>query len=254
MYILTSTEELPYVYINRKGHMAQQVFRRTEVKYRLSEQKYQELLCLIEPYLKKDQYFKGTNCSVYYDTDSRYLAIHSLEKPLYKEKVRLRSYEVPKLDDTVFIEIKKKYKGVGSKRRVPIKLADFYDFETTGRLDTGNPIIDAEIKECFNRYHLKPTMYLAYDRSSYCDRSDPRFRVTFDQNIRSRNTDLCLEHGDRGTKFFKNGEIIMEVKALNAYPLWFVRALSKLKIYPSSFSKYGRVTEKVISKKEKSYV
>ena len=108
--------------------MAQQVFRRTEVKYRLSEQKYQELLCLIEPYLKKDQYFKGMNCSVYYDTDSRYLAIHSLEKPLYKEKIRLRSYEVPKLDDTVFIEIKKKYKGIGSKRRVPIKLADFYYF------------------------------------------------------------------------------------------------------------------------------
>lgn len=234
--------------------MAQQVFKRTEIKYLLSRKQYQDLMWLIEPYLKKDQYFKGTNCSIYYDTDNRYLAIHSLEKPLYKEKIRLRSYNVPKLTDTVFLEIKKKYKGIGSKRRVPVKLEDFYKFERTGKLDTGNPVIDAEIVECFKRYNLKPTMFLAYDRTSYCDKHNPSFRVTFDQDVRSRNTDLCLEHGDMGHKFFKNGEIVMEVKAMHAYPLWFVKALSKLKIYPASFSKYGRVTEKVIYNKENRYV
>ena len=98
-------------------------------------------------------------------------------------------------------------------------------------------------------------MFLAYDRTSYCGKDDPAFRITFDRNVRSRNHDLQLEKGDAGKKFFKNGEVVMEVKALDRYPFFFVRALSKLKIYPSSFSKYGRVTEKEIYKgKEIQYV
>ena len=97
-------------------------------------------------------------------------------------------------------------------------------------------------------------MFLAYDRTSYCDKDDPTFRVTFDRNVRSRNKDLELEKGDHGKKFFKNNEIVMEVKALDRFPFYFVHALSKLKIYPASFSKYGRVTEKEIFRKEKQYV
>lgn len=235
--------------------MAQQIFRRTEIKYVLSEEQVKSLMWLIEPYLKKDKYFKGTNCSIYFDNDSRYLAIHSLEKPLYKEKVRVRSYGVPTLEDTVFLEIKKKFKGIGSKRRIPIKLSDLYKYLDTGRLDSESEVIKAELDTCFKRYKLRPTMFLAYDRTSYCGKDDPTFRITFDRNVRSRNHDLNLEKGDSGKKFFKNGEVVMEVKALERYPFYFVRALSKLKIYPSSFSKYGRVTEKEIFKgKEIQYV
>lgn len=235
--------------------MAQQIFRRTEIKYLLSEDEVKSLLWLIEPYLEKDRYSKSTNCSIYFDDENRYLAIHSLEKPLYKEKVRIRSYGVPKLSDIVFLEIKKKYKGVGSKRRIPIKLSDFYEFLKTGKLDSNSEIIKKELDSCFRRYNLKPTMFLAYDRTSYCDKADPTFRITFDRNVRSRNDDLRLENGDRGKKYFKNSEVVMEVKALNRYPFYFVRALSKLKIYPASFSKYGRVTEKLLNnKKESSYV
>lgn len=226
--------------------MATQVFRRTEIKYIITENQFEKLMDLVEPYLKKDKYFKGTNMSIYYDDENRYLAIHSLEKPLYKEKIRLRSYGVPTLDDMVFLEIKKKFKGMGSKRRIPVKLRDFYKYEKTGELETNNENIKQELDECFDRYKLRPTMFLAYDRTSYCDKDDPTFRVTFDRNVRSRNDDLKLEKGDKGTKFFKNDAIVMEVKSVRAYPFYFVRALSKLKIYPASFSKYGRVTEKVI--------
>ncbi len=235
--------------------MAQLIFRRTEIKYILTEAQIKSLMWLIEPYLKKDKYFKSTNCSIYFDNDSRYLAIHSLEKPLYKEKVRIRSYGVPTLDDIVFLEIKKKYKGIGSKRRIPIKLSDFNNYIKTGRLDSDSEIIKAELDHCLARYNLKPIMFLAYDRTSYCDKNDPTFRVTFDRNVRSRNTDLSLEKGDSGKKFFENGEVVMEIKALDRYPFYFVRALSKLKIYPSSFSKYGRVTEKeIFNRKDIQYV
>ncbi len=234
--------------------MAQTVFKRTETKYLLSEDQFKKLMEIIEPYLRKDQYFKGTNCSIYFDTEDLYLAIHSVEKPLYKEKIRLRSYGVPKLDDIVFLEIKKKFDGIGSKRRLPIKLSDFYRFLETRKLKTENEVIKNELGTCFKRYRLKPALYLAYDRTSYCAKDNPTFRVTFDHNVRSRTTDLKLEVGDHGQPYFKTPTIVMEVKALDAYPLWFVRALSKNKLYPASFSKYGRVIEKVIYKQEKQYV
>lgn len=233
--------------------MIQEVFRRKEVKYLLSEKQYRELLEMISPYLEKDEYFQETNCSVYFDTAGRYLAIHSLEKPLYKEKIRVRSYGVPKLSDTVFVEIKKKFKGLGSKRRVAVKLADFYEFLAGGELATDNDQIKAELAECFSKYNLMPALYLAYDRTSYCDKETKKLRVTFDKNVRSRETDLRLEAGDAGDLYFEDGTVVMEVKTLNAMPLWFVRAMSKMKIYPASFSKYGRVYEKILNK-EKSYV
>ena len=224
--------------------MIQRVFQRTEIKYLITPEVYQQLIWLIEPYLTKDRYFKNTNISLYLDDDNNLLAMRSLEKPLYKEKVRLRSYGVPTVDDVVFLEIKKKYDGVGGKRRVPVKLKDFYQWLESGftePISAENPQISEELKYLFLSYDLKPKLFLAYDRTSYIARDDVHFRVTFDRDIRSRTSDLNIEHGDFGEKYFKNGEIVMEVKAEDAYPLWFVRALSKLKIYPTSFSKYGRV-------------
>lgn len=224
----------------------QEVFRRVETKYVLKPAEFKALLEIVAPYIEKDRYYKATNCSVYYDTDSRYLALHSLEKPIYKEKIRVRSYNVPKtLNAPVFIEIKKKYAGIGSKRRIETTLKDFYRYEKTGELKTENSQIKAELDHCFKFYHLKPALYVAYDRLSFQGKNEQDFRLTFDQNVRSREQDLKLECGDKGENYFENGEVVMEAKVLNAYPLWFSKALSHLKIYPASFSKYGRICQKI---------
>ena len=246
--------------------MIQTIFKRVETKYVISEKQVEELLSIIEPYLQKDQYFKGTNMSIYFDSDEKWLGIHSLEKPMYKEKIRVRSYGVPKsLDETVFIEIKKKFDGVGYKRRIPMKLADFYRFleereaEYAGddgdlknvvddknvRVYSDNPQIEEEVRYCFRLYHLHPALFLAYDRTSYIERRDPTFRLTFDRNVLSREKDLRLEQGDYGDVYFEKGEVVMEVKSAECYPKWFVDAISRLKIYPASFSKYGRVLQKL---------
>lgn len=234
--------------------MAQEVFSRNEKKYVLQPAEQQALLEMIESYLKKDHYFKGTNCSLYFDTDDWYLLLRSLEKPLYREKVRVRSYGVPNLNDTVFLEIKKKFKKIGSKRRVPVKLSDLYDYlDGHGALKTDNPQIEAEIDYCFQHYQLKPKLMIIYDRLSYCGKDDAAFRVTFDFNVRGRMNDLRLEQGDQGQAYFQHGEIVMEVKSLHGYPIWFTQALSKLKIYPASFTKYGRVATSLIKAKEEKY-
>lgn len=233
----------------------QEVFRRKEVKYILTPAKYQELMQTVQGELVKDRYFKGTNCSIYFDNDQHYIAVHTLEKPMYKEKIRLRSYNVPKsMNDTVFVEIKKKFDGLGNKRRIAVTLGDFYHYLESGELKTDNPQIKAELDYCFKFYGLKPSLFLAYDRLSYCGKDNPGFRVTFDQNVRSRTDHLRLEEGDAGELYFDNQEVVMEVKALDAFPLWFVRALSKLHIYPSSFTKYGRVSLKLNQEGVYNYV
>jgi hypothetical protein len=223
-----------------------ETFRRVEIKYMLSPDEYQALLELIQPNIEQDRYFASTNCSIYFDTDHKDLVIHSMEKPLYKEKLRLRSYNVPSMDDTVFVEIKRKFSGVGSKRRISVKLKDFYRYLETGELNSTSPQIKSEIDYCIKYHQLKPKLFLAYDRNSYCGRQDHTFRLTFDRNIRSRETDLRLEDGDAGTPFFDDDTIIMETKTLDAYPLWFSHALAQLKIYPASFSKYGKVYQKIM--------
>ena len=98
-----------------------------------------------------------------------------------------------------------------------------------------------EIDYVIKRYNLKPKIYLAYDRLSFYDKNDINFRITFDSNLRSRKDDLKLELGDAGRLYDNNKFYIMELKSLTAIPLWFIKILSELKIYPKSFSKYGRI-------------
>ncbi len=224
--------------------MANEVFRRKEIKYILTQEQYKSLLHVINNHIEKDKYYKSTICNIYYDTSNYDLIRHSLDKPTYKEKVRLRSYEVPKLDSNVFLEIKKKYAGIVGKRRIEIKLKDFYDYLKTGELNNSNEQIKKEIDYCFKLYNLEPKLFLAYDRLSYYDKDDINFRITFDTNIRSREDNLRLEKGDKGKLYFDDDLIVMETKALNAYPMWFVKALSELKLYPGSFSKYGSIYSK----------
>ena len=224
--------------------MSVNVFRRKETKYILSEDMYNALLDKIKPHIKEDKYFISHIYNIYYDTPYDYLIMKSIEGPKYKEKVRLRSYCIPSLDDEVFLEIKKKYNGIVGKRRIKLKLSDFYKYIETGELSTENGQIKQEIDYCFKQYNLEPRRFLCYDRYAYVDKDNSTFRVTFDFNIKSRKDDLKLEHGDKGENFFDENLYVMEVKALDAYPMWFTKIISELKIYPTSFSKYGRIYQK----------
>ena len=226
------------------------VFKRVEKKYLLSEDLYQKLFEKINNYITVDTYDFSTICNIYFDTDDYLLVNRSIEKPIYKEKVRLRSYGVPKKNSKVFLEIKKKYKGVVGKRRVSAPLKEFYTYFDTCKYPNVDTQIMNEINYCFKFYNLKPKVFLAYDRYSYKGKDDSNFRITFDKNIRSRTDNLYLENGDNGMLLLDKNCYIMEVKTLGAYPLWFARILSELNIYPTSFSKYGNVYKKQIFKKE----
>ena len=216
-------------------------FQRVEEKYVIKKEDKEKLLKVINSYIKKDEYFKSEIHNIYFDTKNNDLIINSLEKPIYKDKFRIRSYGIPKYNDYVFLEMKTKYKGVVGKRRIKIRLNEIDDYLENNK-ETDNEILK-EIIYYYKYYKLKKAIYIAYDRESYKGILDNNLRITFDSNLRSRRNDLYFKEDDM-IKYFDEDYYIMEIKTIGALPLWLARSLSELKIYPISFSKYGKIYER----------
>ncbi len=239
--------------------MAIEVFNRREIKYMLSDQQKEKLLSIIGEYMESDPYNKdGKTYSIYnlyLDTDSDELIRKSLEKPEFKEKIRLRSYGRVSLDGTVFLESKKKYDSVVNKRRTPFILRDAYRYFEEGiipgeedlsakGLEGGNHVkinrqVMSEIDYIMHFYKLKPRVFISYDRLAFFEKNNSDFRLTIDRNIQTRRKDLRLDLPAYGEQLLPEGKWLMEAKAFKAFPLWFVHFLSENKIFSTSFSKYG---------------
>ena len=99
----------------------QTVFKRYELKYMLTRAQKEKILQAMAPYMALDRYGKNTVRNIYFDTNDYRLIRRSIEKPAYKEKLRIRSYAQAEKDSTVFVELKKKYQGVVYKRRLPLQ-------------------------------------------------------------------------------------------------------------------------------------
>lgn len=218
----------------------QEVFRRIEKKYIVDEPTYEKLIKKLDRHFVKDRYYKSTICNIYYDTPSHQLVRNSIEKPVYKEKLRVRSYGVPNDEDMVFVELKKKYKGVVYKRRIEMTLAQTRDFFAGKEVPHDNPQIENELKYFLKFYEgIAPAMYLSYDRLAYCGAEDPSLRLTFDTHILYREEQKELDKGIWGKELLPAGVRVMEIKIPNAMPLWLSAIFDELEIYPASFSKYG---------------
>ncbi|WP_167955687.1 polyphosphate polymerase domain-containing protein [Anaerosporobacter faecicola] len=233
-----------------------EIFQRIEKKYLLNEKQYEQLRDRIKEYMEIDQYGLSTICNVYYDTTNDALIRNSLCKPVYKEKLRIRSYGVPGEGDKTFIEIKKKYDGIVYKRRVQLPLKEARAYLEEGIHPTINSQIMREIDYFLQYYKPVKKMYIAYDRVAMFGKQDDSIRITFDWNIRNREYDLDLAKGDNGDLLLDPHYVLMEIKVAGAYPMWLVDSLSDLEIYPITFSKYGRFYMKKIMKNkgEKVYV
>jgi len=195
-----------------------------------------------------DVYGQYTICNIYYDTEYYDLIRQSLRKPYYKEKFRVRSYGVPKDGTSIFAEIKKKSGDIVYKRRVDGTTAEIGAFLDESAPLNGNRQIQEEIRWFMKKNRPTPKVFIGYDRTAYAGIEDPEFRITFDRNIRYRLDDLDLRSGDHGDPLTDNDTIIMEVKIKDAMPLWLVPILSRNRIYPGSFSKYGACYERFIAR------
>jgi hypothetical protein len=216
------------------------VFKRYEKKYRLTPHQHQALTKALMPYMTPDSYGLHTISNLYFDTDSYELIRHSIEGPVYKEKLRLRSYGLPSSGDTVYIELKKKFDGVVYKRRVPMPLKDAQRVLTQGELPEAPGQILQEIHWFIRRFAPMPKVFIAYERLALYGNADPQLRITFDTGIRFRESLLDLSKGHWGRPLLPAGEVLMEIKIPGVMPLWLSQMLSTLSIYPSSFSKVGQ--------------
>ena len=214
-------------------------FKRYEKKYMLTREQHEALLRSIGMRLKADAYPTYTICNIYYDTDDYQLIRASLEKPVYKEKLRVRSYGVPGENDRVFVELKKKFDGVVYKRRVTTELFRVEPFLSGFRDGDSFGQIGREIRWFQHCNRTVPKVFIGYDRTAFAGVDDPDLRVTFDTKLRWRTTELDLACGDQGQPLLPDSAVLMEIKLPGVCPLWLSRALSALAIYPTSFSKYG---------------
>lgn len=225
----------------------QKNFRRHEVKFMITPGQKARLLQVMESYMTLDRYGRTTIRNLYFDTDDHLLIRRSIEKPVYKEKIRLRSYRRAAADTPVFVELKKKYEGIVYKRRLYIPNEDAMAW-LCGKHPyyAKSPIFD-EIEFCIKRYGaLHPAAFLSYEREAYYSKDDDDLRITFDDNILFRQEGLTLDSEVWGTPVLEDDTVIMEVKCSCGMPLWLTGALAREKIYKTPFSKYGTAYKKII--------
>lgn len=216
----------------------QSCFQRYEKKYLLTPEQYAAVKRGIASWMKPDEHPNYTICNIYFDTENYDLIRTSLEKPVYKEKLRLRSYGVPGSRDPAFVEIKKKFDGVVYKRRVTLQAIDAVRW-LSGRQPGDGSQISREIDWFLRFYRPEPKVFLAYDREAWAAAEVGELRITFDTDIRVRSNDLDLRTGDHAVPLLETDQILMEIKIPGAAPLWLTRLLSEYHVFPTSFSKYG---------------
>ena len=218
----------------------QTVFKRYELKYMLTLDQKERVLAAMKPYMKLDKYGRTTIRNLYFDTNTYLLIRRSIEKPTYKEKLRIRSYSKVDADSTVFVELKKKYKHVVYKRRIALPETEAMKWLQGAKHTDMHTQISNEIDYFMELYGtLHPTVFLSYEREAYYAKDGSDFRITFDDNILCRQEELSLQSDVYGTPILPEGKTLMEIKCSGGIPLWMTEVLSKEKIYKTSFSKYG---------------
>ncbi len=229
------------------GFMAKEIFNRIEEKYMITRQQYEIMLEEFKKYMVPDEFSGGYSfhqvMNIYYDTKDNNLIRTSVTKPVYKEKIRLRSYGIPKGDSPVFLELKKKYHGVVNKRRSLMALEEAYAFLDTDELppikDYMNVQVLKELKYSIAHYEAVPKVCLCYERSALVAVENKDMRITFDRNIMARRDELRLEYGAFGERVVPKDTFIMEIKYIDRMPLWLIALLREHGLEKTSFSKYG---------------
>ena len=223
----------------------QAVFKRKEIKYLLTSAQLKAFRTAMEEHMEPDAFPHSSISNLYYDTPDFRMVRRSLEKPLYKEKLRLRSYGKAEDSSQAFLEIKKKALGVVYKRRESLPYSQAIAY-LDGSISGGEGQIFRELDWILFAYgDLSPAMFVSYERDSFRGLEDPGLRLTLDRDILWRIRGLDLRLGAWGEPLLKEDETLMEIKISNAMPLWLSSALSDIGIFPLSYSKYGRAYQQM---------
>lgn len=225
------------------------VMKRYELKYLLNSEQLQYFMDQISHYMKVDKYGLTSIASIYFDTPDYRLINKSIEKPKYKEKLRLRGYGLVTIDRPTFLEVKRKCEGIVYKRRIALLEKEAFELITNKEAKEKTQI-SRELEAFMETYqNLEPKYMIIYDRLAYYQ-DDSDLRITIDMNPRYRTHDLNLHTSMDGTPLIENGGAILEIKVQHSIPLWLSAILSKGRIYQTSFSKVGTAHKQEMKKKK----
>lgn len=225
----------------------QNIFKRYELKYLITKEEKKALFEIMKEYMEPDEYGKSTINNIYFDTPDKLLIRRSLDKPVFKEKLRIRSYGATSPESTVFIEIKRKYDDIVYKRRIGVCEKVAMDYLIEGIPLINKSQISKEIDSFMDFYReIEPSIFLSYEREAFYSKTDENFRMTFDERILTRGYDLSLTSGNYGESNIPEGMVVLEIKTVLGVPKWLLDFLSENKIYKTSFSKYGNAYMKLM--------
>ena len=231
------------------------VFRRYELKYIMDAEQADSVHDALARHMEPDRYAVSTIRNIYFDTPNYLLARDSIARPMFKEKLRFRSYGIPSEDDEIFVELKKKYDSVVYKRRLAMPLGEAMEW-FCGNGKGPDTQIGREIGYTKVRYpDIRPAFFLSYDREAYRSKDDCDLRITIDRNIFARTDDVDLSSEIGGHPVLPEGYTLMEIKTMYGYPGWLTSVLSSSHLYRSRFSKYGNAyKEMVLGKVPEEYI
>ena len=231
------------------------IFKRYELKYLLSEERMLELWDLVSKRFVPDRFAHSSIRNIYFDTTDYRLIRRSIEKPNYKEKLRLRSYGTVDDRTEVYAEIKKKHEGIVYKRRIALPYAAALDWLVLREPLREESQISREIDYFYKVYGaLRPCVFLSYERDAFVCPECGDLRVTFDRNILFRDKGLSLKQEAFGEEILGTGMVLMELKCRGGLPLWLTGALTELKIFKTSFSKYGEAYVRIYNKNRENNI
>jgi len=217
----------------------QTIFKRYEKKYVITLEQGAALRDICSRYMKPDKFGEYLVQNVYFDTENWDVIRFSLEKPFFKEKLRLRCYDVYREDGELFLELKKKYRGVVYKRRLVIPIKSLYGRTFRDIVSAGSSQISRELDFYMRTNAVRERIYISYRRMAFAGTKDDGLRLTFDTDLRFRLDCLDFSYPGSGHGIIPDGAMLMEIKTLGGIPLWLTGALCEYEIYPKAFSKYG---------------
>ncbi len=234
-------------------------FKRKERKFILSRKQMENIIPIILQYMNYDKYCENGKWylirNIYLDTDDNHLIRLSTMKPYYKEKMRIRKYGYyGDGKDAYFLEIKKKVSDIVTKRRIKLSKEELDLFLEKNIIPIKNTYIENQVLKEFNYFlsyrKVHKALFLSYERLAFTGKEDKSLRLTFDMNLLARRNNLNIDIYDENMeKIIDSDQIVMEIKASNAMPLWIVNMLSENCIYRRSFSKYGNQYKKEMQRK-----
>lgn len=217
----------------------QKTFKRYEIKYLVTDEQRDAITEIMGKYMHTDEFGRSTISNIYYDTPTKLLVRRSLEKPVYKEKLRLRCYGIANDNSKAYVELKRKYDGVVYKRRAEMTYSQAVNYLAGGECPYHSQITD-ELDYFLGYYaNLRPSTAIYYDRVAYYGNDNRDLRITFDDNILWRCIGLDLRMPAAGEQLLEQGKSLMELKVGGSMPLWLADLLNEMALFKVSFSKYG---------------